>query len=249
MADLFSKLTVGAMPLDHRVAMAPLTRMRAVAPAYAPTDMMVEYYSQRASGGALIITEATHICQSARGAPDTPGIYTDAQIAGWHKVTEAIHAKGGLVVMQLWHMGRLSHAQYQPDHGAPFAPSAIAANAEVSLPDRSRVACPPPRAYSTEEIATLIDTYVTAARSAMSAGFDGVEIHAANGYLLEQFLQSRTNARTNTAARSKTAAALCSRSPKRLPPRSAGQRSGYGSRLLASPMTAARTIPSLSTPI
>lgn len=197
MADLFSKHTVGAMTLDHRVAMAPLTRMRAVAPAYAPTDMMLEYYSQRASKGGLIITEATHICQAARGAPDTPGIYTDAQIAGWQKVAEAIHAKGGFVVMQLWHMGRLSHAQYQPDHGAPCAPSAITANAEVSLPDRSRVACPPPRSYSAEEIATLIDTYVTAARTAMSAGFDGVEIHAANGYLLEQFLQSRTNARTD----------------------------------------------------
>jgi N-ethylmaleimide reductase len=197
MADLFSKLAVGAMNLNHRVAMAPLTRMRAVAPAYAPTDMMVEYYSQRASKGGLIITEATHVCQAARGAPDTPGIYTDAQIAGWRKVTDAIHAKGGLVVMQLWHMGRLSHAAYQPDHGAPVAPSAIAANAEVSLPDRSRVACPAPRAYRTDEIATLIDTYVTAAESAISAGFDGVEIHAANGYLLEQFLQSRTNARTD----------------------------------------------------
>ena len=197
MADLFSKLAVGAMTLDHRVAMAPLTRMRAIAPAYAPTDMMVEYYSQRASKGGLIITEATHISQAARGAPDTPGIYTDAQVAGWHKVTDAIHAKGGLVVMQLWHMGRLSHAEYQPDHGAPFAPSAIAANAEVALPDRSRVPCPTPRAYSTEDIAALIDTYVAAAKSAMSAGFDGVEIHAANGYLLEQFLQSRTNTRTD----------------------------------------------------
>ena len=107
MADLFSKLAEGAMTLDHRVAMAPLTRMRAVASAYAPTDTIVEYYSQRASKGGLIITEATHVSQAARGAPDTPGIYTDAQVAGWLKVTHAIHAKGGLVVMQLWHMGRL----------------------------------------------------------------------------------------------------------------------------------------------
>lgn len=197
MADLFSKVAVGAMNLDHRVAMAPLTRMRAVAPSYAPTDMIVEYYSQRASKGGLIITEATHVSQAARGAPDTPGIYTEAQVAGWRKVTGAIHAKGGLVVMQLWHMGRLSHAEYQPNNGAPFAPSAIAANTEVSLPDRSRAPCPTPRAYSTEDIATLVDTYVAAAKSAMSAGFDCVEIHAANGYLLEQFLQSRTNTRTD----------------------------------------------------
>jgi len=197
MSALFSELKVGEMTLSHRVAMAPLTRMRAVAPAYAPTELMVEYYSQRASKGGFIITEATHISQAARGAPDTPGIYTNEQAAGWHKVTDAIHAKGGFVFMQLWHMGRLSHATYQPDNGAPFAPSAIAANTEVVLPDRSRAPCPTPRAYSSSDISSLIESYVAAAKLAMSAGCDGVEIHAANGYLLEQFLQSRSNARTD----------------------------------------------------
>jgi len=197
MPTLFSPLALGDLTLDHRVVMAPLTRMRAVAPAYAPTEMVVEYYRQRASNGGLIITEATHVSEAARGAPDTPGIYSAAQIAGWSQVAKAIHDKGGKVFLQLWHMGRLSHASYQPDGGAPFAPSAIAAKADVLLADRSRIPCPTPRAFATEEIAGLIDTYVTAAKAAIAAGCDGVEIHAANGYLLEQFLQSRSNIRTD----------------------------------------------------
>lgn len=197
MADLFSPLSLGNLTLDHRVVMAPLTRMRAVAPDYAPTAMMVEYYGQRANKGGLIITEATQISQAARGGPDTPGIYTDDQQAGWAKVAQAIHAKGGQVFMQLWHMGRISHPAYQPDGGAPWAPSAVAPALEVSLPDRSRVPAPTPRAFASDEIPALIQSYVEAARRAIAAGMDGVEIHGANGYLLEQFLQSRTNHRTD----------------------------------------------------
>ncbi|MFD0982738.1 alkene reductase [Tropicimonas aquimaris] len=197
MTDLFSALDMGDLSLGHRVIMAPLTRMRAAAPQYAPTDMMVEYYRQRASAGGLIITEATHVSQSGRGAPDTPGIYTAEQEDAWRKVAEAIHAKGGLGVMQLWHMGRLSHPSYQPDGGAPFAPSAVRADVDVVLPDRRRVPCPTPREIETGDIPRLVDAYVAAARRAISAGFDGVEIHAANGYLLEQFLQSRSNRRTD----------------------------------------------------
>jgi N-ethylmaleimide reductase len=197
MPDLFSPLAFGSHTLAHRVVMAPLTRMRAVAPAYAPTDLMVEYYGQRASAGGLIITEATQISEAARGGPDTPGIYTPEQVKGWRRVTQVIHGKGGVVFMQLWHMGRISHSAYQPDGGAPWAPSAIAPQLEVTLPDRTRAPAPTPRAFTTDEIGGLIDSYVAAGKAAMEAGFDGVEIHAANGYLLEQFLQSRTNRRTD----------------------------------------------------
>ena len=197
MAKLFSPLKLGGHILSHRVIMAPLTRMRAVAPAYAPTDLMVEYYGQRASDGGLIITEATQISETARGGPDTPGIYTAEQVNGWQRVTQAIHGKGGITFMQLWHMGRISHSSYQPDGGAPWAPSAIAPQLEVTLPDRTRAPAETPRAFSTEEIGRLIESYVAAGKNAVAAGFDGVEIHAANGYLLEQFLQSRTNQRTD----------------------------------------------------
>lgn len=197
MTDLFQPLTIGAMPLSHRVVMAPLTRMRATVPGFVPNDMMVDYYSQRASAGGMIIAEATLVSQAGRGAPNTPGIYSAEQIAGWKKITDAVHANGGTMVLQLWHMGRLSHPAYQPDGGAPHAPSAVRAEVDVVLPDRSRVPCPEPRAIATEEIPALIDTYVTAARNARQAGFDAVEIHAANGYLLEQFLYSSSNQRSD----------------------------------------------------
>ncbi len=197
MPKLFSPLKIGPSILQHRVVMAPLTRMRAVAPAYAPTDLMVEYYGQRASEGGLIITEATQISEAARGGPDTPGIYTPEQITGWQRVSKEIRAKGGLAFMQLWHMGRISHSSYQPDAGAPWAPSAIAPSLEVTLSDRTRVPAETPRAFTTEEIGGLIQSYVAAGKNAVAAGFDGVEIHAANGYLLEQFLQARTNQRTD----------------------------------------------------
>jgi N-ethylmaleimide reductase len=197
MVKLFSSLDIGELNLKHRVVMAPLTRMRASLPGYVPNEMMVEYYNQRASDGGLIISEATLISEGGRGAPNTPGIYSGEQIAAWRRITEAVHAKGGRIVLQLWHMGRLSHPQYQPDGNAPLAPSEIRANADALLPDRNKEPCPVPRAIETQAIPELINSYVQAANNALEAGFDGVEIHAANGYLLEQFLQSRSNQRTD----------------------------------------------------
>lgn len=197
MTNLFSPLDVGKLALKHRVVMAPLTRMRASVPGYSPNEMMAEYYAQRASDGGLIISEATLVSEGGRGAPNTPGLYSDEQIAGWRRITEAVHAKGGLMVAQLWHMGRLSHPLYQPDGKPPAAPSEIRADVDVLLPDRTKEPCPVPRAIETQAIPELIKSYVQAAKNSMSAGFDGVEIHAANGYLLEQFLQSRSNQRVD----------------------------------------------------
>lgn len=195
--NLFTPLTVGGMALSHRVVMAPLTRMRATVPDHAANDMMAEYYGQRASEGGLIIAEASQISEDGRGAPCTPGTHSASQVAGWRQVTEAVHAKGGKIYLQLWHMGRLSHPLYQPDGGAPLAPSPVAAAGKVLLPDFSRTEMPTPRAMSTAEVAGLAARYAHAARCALDAGFDGVEIHGANGYLLEQFLQTRTNQRTD----------------------------------------------------
>ena len=197
-ANLFQPLTVGGAPLAHRVVMAPLTRMRATVPGNVANAMMAQYYGQRASKGGLIIAEASQVSDDGRGAPCTPGCHTPAQVAGWKLVTDAIHAKGGRVFLQLWHMGRLSVPAYQPDGGLPIAPSAVAANTEITTPEFKRVPAPVPRALETAEIPGLIGRYVHAARCAMEAGFDGVEIHSANGYLLEQFLQSRTNRRTDS---------------------------------------------------
>jgi N-ethylmaleimide reductase len=197
MVNLFSRLDMGVFNLEHRVVMAPLTRMRASVPGYLPNEMMAEYYGQRACKGGLIISEATLVSEGARGAPNTPGIYTDEQIDAWRRITDAVHAKGGRMVLQLWHMGRLSHPQYQPDGLAPFAPSDIRADVDVLLPDRSKEPCPVPREIETDAIPDLVNSFVQAARNAMDAGFDGVEIHAANGYLLEQFLQSRSNQRSD----------------------------------------------------
>ncbi len=197
MVKLFSPLDIGELTLKHRIVMAPLTRMRASVPGYCPNKMMAEYYSQRASDGGLIISEAALVSEGGRGAPNTPGIYSDEQITGWRRVTDAVHAKGGRMVAQLWHMGRLSHSLYQPDGNAPFAPSDIRADVDVLLPDRTKEPCPVPRAIETQAIPELINSYVQAASNAVDAGFDGVEIHAANGYLLEQFLQTRSNQRTD----------------------------------------------------
>jgi N-ethylmaleimide reductase len=158
---------------------------------------MAEYYAQRASPGGLIIGEASQVSPDGRGAPCTPGIHTPEQTAGWKAVVDAVHAGGGHMFLQLWHMGRLSHPSHQPDGGAPVAPSAIPAQSEVLTADFRREPCPMPRALDTAEIPALVERYAHAARSALQAGFDGVEIHSANGYLLEQFLQSRTNQRTD----------------------------------------------------
>ena len=195
--NLFTPLTLGGLSLSHRVVMPPLTRMRATMPGNVANAMMARYYGQRASRGGLIICEASQVTPEGRGAPCTPGIHTDEQVAGWRGVTDAIHAQGGFAYLQLWHMGRLSHPAYQPDGGPPLAPSAVMAKGQVLLPDYRREPFPMPRALETSEIPGVVASYAHAAHNALAAGFDGVEIHSANGYLLEQFLQSRTNLRTD----------------------------------------------------
>src|SRR6202522_751330 len=195
---LFSPLQVGPYRLQHRVVMAPLTRMRADRSSFVPRTLNAEYYGQRATPGGLVIAEATPVMVEGRGNPGVPGIYSDAQIAGWRDVVEAVHAKGGLIFLQLWHVGRVSHSSFQPGGVLPVAPSAVA------IPDLSTMTAQgkpapyeTPRALETGEIAGLIDSFRKAAANALEAGFDGVEIHGANGYLIEQFLQSHTNLRTD----------------------------------------------------
>lgn len=192
--DLFSPYDLAGTPLSNRVVMAPLTRDRA-GPGFVPTDLMAEYYSQRATAG-LIITEATQISQQGQGYQDTPGIYTDAQVAGWRKVTEAVRAKGGRMFLQLWHVGRISHVDFQKDGAAPVAPSAIRAEAKTFL-NGGFVPVSEPRALETDEIPGIVDDFRRAAANAIRAGFDGVEIHGANGYLLDQFAKDGANHRTD----------------------------------------------------
>jgi len=191
---LFSPTRLGAIEVGNRIAMAPLTRSRAGMDGVQP-PMAVEYYRQRASAG-LLITEATNISRQGRGYAFTPGIYTDAQVAAWQPVTEAVHAAGGRIVMQLWHVGRMSHVSLQQDGAAPVAPSALRAAGSVFTEAGFE---PPsmPRALEIDEIADIIEDYRQAALRAKAAGFDGVEVHAANGYLLEQFLRDSTNRRTD----------------------------------------------------
>ncbi len=190
---LFTPLQAGAFTLANRLVMSPLTRCRA-GDDRVPNDLMVEYYAQRASFG-MILTEATSITPQGVGYPGTPGIWTDAQIDGWKKVTEAVHQRGGLILLQLWHVGRVSDPIYL-DGELPVAPSAIASPGHVSLvrPHKEFVI---PRALEAAEIPGIIEDYRKAAENAMAAGFDGVELHGANGYLLDQFLQSASNLRTD----------------------------------------------------
>ncbi|MCA6098408.1 alkene reductase [Bradyrhizobium sp. WSM 4400] len=194
---MFSPLTVGPYRLSHRVAMAPLTRMRAGRPGDIPRALNVEYYSQRATPGGLIIAEGSPISEAAKGMPATPGIYSSNQVIGWRTVTDAVHAVGGRIFLQLWHVGRISHSSHQPGAALPVAPSAIAAIGNAFTATFERVPFETPRALTTSEISGVIDSYQKAARNALEAGFDGVEIHGANGYLVEQFLQSRTNVRVD----------------------------------------------------
>ncbi len=193
MPTLFDPLQAGALPLRNRIVMAPLTRCRAEADRI-PGELMVEYYRQRANAG-LIISEATSITPMAVGYPDTPGIWSDAQVEGWKKVTDAVHAEGGLIVLQLWHVGRISHPSYLNGE-TPVAPSAIRPDGHVSL-IRPKTEYVTPRALGTDEIPDLIEAYRKGAENAKRAGFDGVEIHGANGYLLEQFLLDGTNQRAD----------------------------------------------------
>jgi N-ethylmaleimide reductase len=194
---LFQPLQLGAVRLAHRIVMAPLTRLRAHRPGDVPHALNAEYYGQRASDGGLIISEATDISEYARGYPGAPGIYTPAQIDGWRLVTSAVHAKGGLIFLQIWHTGRASHSSHQPDGRVAGAPSAVA---QAGLhPDATgqMAPCETPRALTESEIAGIVGDFRQAAANARAAGCDGVEIHAANGYLLDQFLQDSTNRRTD----------------------------------------------------
>ncbi|MBI1327874.1 MAG: alkene reductase [Alphaproteobacteria bacterium] len=193
MEKLFEPLTIGDVRIDNRIIMAPLTRCRASA-GRVPNDMMVEYYAQRASAG-LIITEATSVDPMGVGYPDTPGIWSDEQVEGWKKVTEAVHDQGGRIFLQLWHVGRISHSLYLNGE-LPIAPSAIQAKGHVSLV-RPITDYETPRALELNEIPAIIAAYKKGAENAKKAGFDGVEIHGANGYLLDQFLQDSTNKRTD----------------------------------------------------
>ena len=193
-SSLFSPLKLGAITIPHRVIMAPLTRCRAQG-ANVPTDLMAEYYAQRASAG-LIISEATTVSPFGHGYPNTPGIYTEEQVAGWKKVTQAVHAKGGRIFLQLWHVGRISHPMFQPNGVLPVAPSAIAPKGKAWT-GKGMVDFVTPRALERDEIPGVVAEYVRGARLAKEAGFDGVEIHNANGYLLDQFLRSGSNQRTD----------------------------------------------------
>ena len=190
--SLFAPTRLGAIEVKNRIAMAPLTRSRAGMDGV-QTPLAVQYYGERASAG-LIITEATNITQQGRGYAYTPGLYSDAQVEAWKPVTEAVHAAGGRIVVQLWHVGRMSHVSLQADGIAPVAPSALQAGGSV-FTEAGHVPPSMPRALATEEIPGLIEDYRQAALRAKAAGFDGVEVHAANGYLLEQFLRDSTNQR------------------------------------------------------
>jgi N-ethylmaleimide reductase len=194
---LFTPFRLGALTLPNRIVMAPLTRDRAVPGTDVPHALNAEYYRQRASAG-LIISEATQISPSGKGYAWTPGIYNDAQVAGWRLVTDAVHAGGGRIVLQLWHVGRISHVSLQPGGIAPVAPSAIAADGQKTFIESGEfVQVSTPRALATAELPGIVDDYRRATENALRAGFDGVEIHAANGYLLQQFLSAGTNHRTD----------------------------------------------------
>ncbi|ELX08085.1 N-ethylmaleimide reductase NemA [Janthinobacterium sp. HH01] len=194
MANLFDPLTIGDITLKNRIVMAPLTRARAIGGARVPNALMAKYYEQRATAG-LILSEATAVTPQGVGYADTPGLWSDEQVEGWKQVTEAVHQAGGVIFAQLWHVGRISDPSFLNGE-APVSASAIAAEGHVSLL-RPQRAYPVPRALDTEELAGIVAAYKKGAENAKKAGFDGVEIHGANGYLLDQFLQDKTNQRTD----------------------------------------------------
>lgn len=199
--DLFSQANLGPYRLKNRIVLPPLTRSRSSQPGDVPNALMAEYYAQR-TGAGFMVTEGTQIEPRGQGYAWTPGIYSQAQVEGWQQVTQAVHQKGGIIFAQLWHVGRVSHTSLQPNGDAPVAPSAIAADA-VSVfietgPGEGALAEPSqPRELSTSEVEDLVQMYAEAARNARQAGFDGVEIHSANGYLVNQFISEHTNKRTD----------------------------------------------------
>jgi N-ethylmaleimide reductase len=191
---LFQPYSLGRLTLSNRVVLAPLTRNRAGA-GFVPSEFAATYYSQRASAG-LLISEASQISQQGQGYQDTPGIYSPAQIDGWRKVTDAVHAKGGRIFLQLWHVGRVSHVDLQENGAAPVAPSAIRAETQTFVNNRF-VTVSAPRALELDELPGIVRDFRKAAANAIAAGFDGVEIHGANGYLLDQFVKDGSNVRTD----------------------------------------------------
>lgn len=192
---MFTSIKLGSIELKNRLVMAPLTRMRAI-DGDVPSPLAKTYYAQRASAG-LIISEATQISSIGKGYPATPGIYSAEQTAAWKEIVSAVHAKGGKIVCQLWHVGRISHSSLHPEQGLPEAPSAIAPAGQTYGADWRLHDYETPKAMTAEDITRLLKDYELAAANAKAAGFDGVEIHAANGYLLDQFLQDQTNQRTD----------------------------------------------------
>ncbi|PCC13580.1 MULTISPECIES: alkene reductase [unclassified Pseudoalteromonas] len=198
-SSLFSPVELGPYTLKNRIVMPPLTRSRSTQPGNIPNDLMATYYAQRASAG-FMVTEGTQIEPRGQGYAWTPGIHSAAQIEGWKKVTQAVHAKGGIIFAQLWHVGRVSHTSLQPNEASPIAPSAITAdNVKVFIetgPGQGALSEPStPRALSTDEVSELVNMYAQAAKNALEAGFDGVELHCANGYLVNQFISEHTNMR------------------------------------------------------
>jgi len=194
--DLFSPLRLGPYVLPNRIFLAPMTRNRAAVPGNLPRPLNAEYYRQRASAG-LIITEATQVCPEGQGYPLTPGMYSDEQAAGWQLVTDAVHAAGGRIYAQLWHVGRVSHNAYQPGGALPVSSSAVPLPGKATLPDFSAQPYPTPRPLETGEIPRVVEQFRSGAEKALDAGFDGVELHGANGYLVDQFIRDGVNQRTD----------------------------------------------------
>lgn len=194
---LFTTKKLGTFEANNRIVLAPMTRSRTAQPGDIPTDLMAEYYAQRATAG-FIITEATQISSQGKGYSYTPGMFTTEQVAGWKKVTQSVHEAGGRIISQLWHVGRMSHASFHID-GLPVAPSAIAPDAQVWVVGEDGVGqmveCPVPRELSIKDIKNIVLDYRHAAKNAIEAGFDGIEIHGGNGYLIDQFLRRSSNKR------------------------------------------------------
>ncbi len=193
---LFAPHRMGDLILPNRVLMAPMTRCRATLPELVPHDLNAVYYYQRASAG-LIFTEGTQVAETGLGYVGTPGIHTDAQRAGWQKVTDAVHAGGGRIFAQLWHVGRVSHPDFQPDGGLPIAPSAVEPDDLYVHTQDGKKPIPQPRALEANELPGIADQFRHAAQIAYDAGFDGVQLHGANGYLIDEFLRTATNQRTD----------------------------------------------------
>ena len=192
---LFEPFKLGPLTLPNRLVMAPLTRNRAVPPGMVPSPLAIEYYGQRASAG-LLVTEASQVSQQGQGYQDTPGIYAKDQVAGWRKVTDRVHERGGRIFIQIWHVGRVSHTSLQPGGGKPVAPSAIRAKGKTFVGGQF-TEISEPRALELSEIPGIIEDFRRGTANALEAGFDGVEIHGANGYLLDQFAKDGSNKRTD----------------------------------------------------